>query len=177
MTLVMSQYTHYLRLEQSRSDCSPGRTTLVRLRGFTPLEISRSERLSPRLRRSGSLTGFTLIEVTVSLFVISVILVASTALLHGVPANELTRDQTVALSIARNELEALRAGGYAALPASGLFSDPSLASLASSTGSITVAAYDSRTKRVDVSVTWREKDATSHTIVLTTLVAEAGGLR
>lgn len=128
--------------------------------------------------RNGRLgAGFTLIEVTVSLFVIGVIIVASIALLHGVPANELARNESIAASIAKNEIEMLRAGGYASLPASGPFTDMSLASLASGSGIVTVTAYDSKTKQVDVAVSWTEKDGTSHTTTLTTLIAESGGLR
>ena len=121
--------------------------------------------------------GFTLIEITISIFIIGVMIVASASLLHGVPANRLTLDQGIALSIARNEIEALRAGGYAALPASGSFTDTALASLISGTGTITVATYDAKTKRVDVTVSWQEKDASAHNIALTTLITQVGGLR
>lgn len=149
----MFRHLFYTRLKQSWNDCSPGRTATVRLRGFT------------------------LIEVTISILVIGAMLIASTALLHGVSASALTRDEAIALSIAQNEIESLRAEGYAALPASGSFSDTSLASLTSGVGSTTISTYDAKTKRVDVSVLWQEKDASSHTITLTTLITQTGGLR
>ncbi len=41
--------------------------------GSTPLEISRSKRLPPRRRRSGSLTGFTLIETLVVIAIMGVL--------------------------------------------------------------------------------------------------------
>src|SRR6185369_12962681 len=110
-----------------------------------------------------------LIEITISIFIIGVMIVASASLLHGVPANRLTLDQGIALSIARNEIEAL--------PASGSFTDTALASLISGTGTITVATYDAKTKRVDVTVSWQEKDASAHNIALTTLITQVGGLR
>lgn len=120
--------------------------------------------------------GFTLVEVTVSIFVIGVMLVASATLLRGVPASRLTLDQNIALAVAQNKLETLRAGGYAALPTTSTFVDTALSALASSTGNITVTAYNSKTKKVDVSVSWREADATAHSIALTTLITETGGL-
>lgn len=120
--------------------------------------------------------GFALIEVTVSIFVIGIMIVASASLLHGVPASRLSRDQSIALVIAQNEIETLRANGYAALPATGSFSDTALASLSSGAGTLAVAQYDSKTKRVDVTVSWTEADASAHTVTLTTLVTEIGGL-
>jgi len=120
--------------------------------------------------------GFTLIEVSVSIFVIGVMIVASASLLHGVPASRLSRDQSIALVIAQNEIETLRAAGYAALPASGPFSDSTLASLPSGVGTLTISQYDSKTKRVDVAVSWTESDSSAHDVTLTTLVTEIGGL-
>lgn len=120
--------------------------------------------------------GFTLIEVTVAIFVVGVMMIASASLLNGVPANRLSRDQSIALVIAQNQIEALRAGGYAALPVSGSFSDTGLASLTSGAGTVTVAEYDSKTRRVDVTVSWAAADASAHEVTLTTLVTETGGL-
>jgi prepilin-type N-terminal cleavage/methylation domain-containing protein len=121
--------------------------------------------------------GFTLIEVTVSIFVIGVMVVASASLLHGVPASRLTLDQGLALSIAQNEIETLRAGGYATLPATGPFTDATLSALSSGAGAITVTDYDAKTKQVEVSVSWREQDLSSHTVTLTTLITQVGGLK
>jgi prepilin-type N-terminal cleavage/methylation domain-containing protein len=120
--------------------------------------------------------GFALIEVTVAIFVVGLMIVASASLLRGVPATRLTLDQSIALSIAQNKIEALRAGGYAALPATGSFTDSALTALASSTGSVTVTAYASTTKQVQVSVSWREKDTSVRSVSLTTLITNVGGL-
>jgi prepilin-type N-terminal cleavage/methylation domain-containing protein len=121
--------------------------------------------------------GFTLVEVVVAIFVIGVMIVASTALLRGASASRVTLDQGVALSIAQNKIEALRAGGYAALPASGSFTDTALGALTSGAGTVTIATYDSTTKRVDVTVSWVGKDAVSRNITLTTLLTQTGGLQ
>jgi prepilin-type N-terminal cleavage/methylation domain-containing protein len=121
--------------------------------------------------------GFTLIEVAVAVFVIGIMIVASAALLHGVPVSRVTHSQSIALAIAESQIETLRAAGYAALPASGSFTDSALSSLASSTASTTVTVYDSKTKRVDVGVSWLETDATRSYVTLTTLIAQVGGLK
>lgn len=146
-----------------------------RARGFThtPNVPLREARIHSTARW---VSGFTLIEVTVSIFVIGVMIVASASLLHGVPASRLTRDQSIALTVVQNQIETLRAGGYAALPASGPFSDAALASLISGAGTVTVAEYDAKTKRVDVQVSWTEADASPHDVTLTTLITETGGL-
>ena len=121
--------------------------------------------------------GFTLIEVTISIFVIGMMIIASAALLRGVPLSRMTLNGGIALTIAQNEIESIRAGGYAAIPVTGSFADTALASLASGTGTVTASAYDARTKRVDVSVSWVEKDGVPHTVALTTLITQDGGLR
>lgn len=120
--------------------------------------------------------GFALIEVIISIFVIGMMVVVSASLLRGVQVSRLTLDKSIALSVVQNKVEALRAAGYAALPEGGPFTDSALVALASSTGTITVTAYGSTTKRVDVSVSWLEQDATPQSITLTTLIAQIGGL-
>ncbi len=120
--------------------------------------------------------GFTLIEVIASIFVIGIIIIASTSLLRAAQATQATRDQDLALKIASNELEAVRAGGYAALPASGPFTDTELSSLAGSAATLTVASYNEDTKQVDATVTWLAQDQTARTLTLTTLITKIGGL-
>lgn len=121
--------------------------------------------------------GFTLIEVAVSVLIIGSMIVATAALLHGVPVSRTAHNQSLALSIAQNEIELLRAAGYSALSSSSPFTDTLLSSLASSTASTTVSTYDSKTKRVDVGVSWLETDLTRHYLVLTTLITQIGGLK
>ena len=120
--------------------------------------------------------GFTLIEVTVSIFIIGIILVAFSMLFTAAHVNRVTQDEDLALKIASNEIEALRAGGYATLPGSGPFTDSELSSLTGGTGAVTVSSYDAKTKKTDVSVSWIGPDAGTHTVALTTLVTETGGL-
>lgn len=117
------------------------------------------------------LHGFSLIEATVAIAIIGTMIVATSMLLQRIPVSgREAKDQDLALRIARNELEVVRAAGYAALPASGPFTDPLLASLASSTASLIVTDFTADTKRVDVMVEWRGSAATARSLSLTTLI-------
>lgn len=121
--------------------------------------------------------GFSLIEVTVAVAIIGTMIVATSALLQRLPVSgREVRDQDIALKIARNEIEVLRAGGYDALPASGSFANSLLSSLASGSTSVTIAVYDAKTKRADVAVSWTGTGSVTRTVLLTTLIAQNSGL-
>ena len=127
------------------------------------------------VRKKG--TGFSLIEVTVALGIIGVMLVAVGALLSRRPVDSReVRNQDLALTLVRSELETLRAGGYDALPTSGPFTHMLLPSLAGSSASVAVADFDAETKQVDVSVSWQGAGSVTRSVSLTTLVAQNGGL-
>lgn len=122
--------------------------------------------------------GFSLIEVTVAIAIIGIMIVAAGSLLSRIPVNSReVRDQDLALKIARNEIESLRAAGYAALPASGPFADELLSSLASSSASVAVTAFNAKTKQVSASVTWRGAGQSARSISLTTLITQDSGLK
>lgn len=134
-------------------------------RGFAPYHFCRK-----------SDKGFALIEVLVSIFILGIMSVASATLLNGGSARRVTLDGSTALMIAKNEIETIRAGGYAAVPVSGPFANPALANLSSGTGTLVTSQYDAGIKQVAVEVTWTEPDSTVHTVSLTTLITENGGL-
>ncbi|MBI3572229.1 type II secretion system protein [Candidatus Kaiserbacteria bacterium] len=121
--------------------------------------------------------GFSLIEIVITLFIVGVTLV----LLQTVPRNltlvRLAKDQDIALRIVDSELEVLRAGGYAALPASGSFSASQLALLPSGSGSLAVSDFNTKTKQVVATVSWQEPSrSTLSSVSLTTLITQVGGL-
>jgi prepilin-type N-terminal cleavage/methylation domain-containing protein len=121
--------------------------------------------------------GFSLVEVVISLFVIGVTIALTTTMLTLMPLSRHAKDQSLALSIASNEVEGLRSLGYASLPASGSFSDTQLSLLPQGSGSITVTDFNPRTKQVDVTVSWQENASTaSSSVSLTTLITTVGGL-
>lgn len=120
--------------------------------------------------------GFTLIEVLISIFVVGV-LVALYGV--GVMTTSLTREaahQDIALHAASQQLESLRMGGYAALPASGSFSNAQITQLPSGSGAMTVGALNAKTKQVAVTVSWQEGSRGSRSVSLSTYITETGGL-
>lgn len=120
--------------------------------------------------------GFSLIEVTIAVAIIGITIVATSALFSRLPVNgREVRDQDLALKIANNEIETLRAGGYSALPSTGSFNNALLSSLVSGTGSVTITVIDAKTKRADVSVSWQGTSA-ARSVSLTTLLSENSGL-
>ena len=121
--------------------------------------------------------GFSLVEVVVGVTIIALMAVAMGVLLERLPvgARE-ARDQDIAIKIARTEIEQLRAGGYDALPVSGPFTNSLLSSLASSSASVTVSTYSSKTKSVVATVSWRGANGVSRSLTLTTLITQNSGL-
>ena len=129
------------------------------------------------MRYSASKRGFTLIEAVIALFLLGLILLIFQGTLRNMPLIKYAKNQDLALKIASSEMESLRAGGYDALPVSGSFSDPLLASLPSGVGGVSVTAYNAEMKQVVVTVTWREAGkAADSSVSLTTLMTEIGGL-
>lgn len=121
--------------------------------------------------------GFSIMEVLLALFVLGIISLVLFALLRGVPLSRFAEDQDIAAKIAVRELETLRTGGYGALPAAGSFSDSDLGALPMGVGTVAVTAYNAKTKKVVVTVSWQEPaGAASSTVMLATLVTEIGAL-
>lgn len=122
--------------------------------------------------------GFSFIEVIVAIFIMSVMLLLLQAVVQSNVLVRNAKNQGIALAIARNELEGLRIGGYAALPQSGSFSDTLLSSLpVAATTTRTISTYNAKTKQVTVSVIWLDPGTlASSTVSLSTLITETGGL-
>lgn len=117
-----------------------------------------------------------MIELLISLFIVSLAVVFATFLTGTI---KITRDDTyenIAFRIADAKLSELRAGGYAALPASGPFTDPDLAALPEGAASTTVIVWNSKTKEVITGVSWLGSASTTKYVSLTTLVTQSGGL-
>lgn len=122
--------------------------------------------------------AFTLIEVVVSLFIVSVTIALSAAILHSVTLSHHSEFEGNALSIASTQLENARGLGYSALTVgTTTFSDTLLSALPSGYGQLVVTDYNVKTKEVKVTVSWRDQGSSStSSTTLTTLVTSIGGL-
>jgi|ERR1051326_5327943 Tfp pilus assembly protein PilV len=122
-------------------------------------------------------SGMSIVEVLVALFIIVAALVLYQAALNSILLTRNTRDQDLAVKIASNQLESLRTGGYSAVPVSGPFSNSQLSLLPSGAGSLSVTTFNTKTKQVTATVTWTESNSNQHSVSLSTLITETGGLK
>lgn len=120
--------------------------------------------------------GFSLIEILVTIGILSLMIVVYQAVLGNVYLTRSVQDKDVALKIATYKIEELRALGYSSLPGSGSFSDTLLTSLPSGTASMTITDYNAKVKQVVVTVGWTPQNSTARSVSLTTLVTDTGGL-
>lgn len=119
--------------------------------------------------------GMSLIEVVVSMFMITVLFIFYAAALNTVALTKKNTFENIAYHIANKQMEALRGTPYASLPASGTISDALLAQIPSGSGNFTVGNYSgySGMKEIIVTVSWN--DQTARQVVLRSL-AGSGGL-
>ena len=120
--------------------------------------------------------GFTLLEVLISIALLSVMLVFYNSLFS---VTKVTRDlqrQDIALRVIKQKMEELRALTYTGLPGSGSFSDALLTSIPNGQASTTITDYSATNKLVTVSVFWAESSSTAKYLSETTLITKVGGL-
>lgn len=120
--------------------------------------------------------GFTLVEMLVALFIISVTVVFVLIVVGTITVTRNAMYENVAFRIVDNKLDELRAGGYAVLPANGPFSNPELLNLPQGVASTSITDWNTKTKQVSAGVSWRDADDFTHFVSLTTLITETGGL-
>jgi prepilin-type N-terminal cleavage/methylation domain-containing protein len=127
--------------------------------------------------KTKKISGYSLIEVTITIFIIAVVLVLYLAAANTMQMTKTAKYKEIALGIANNKIEELRAAGYSSLPGSGSFSTSQLSSLPSGSGDLDISDFNSDTKQVEVTVEWQEPGAPStKSISLTTLITKTGGL-
>lgn len=127
--------------------------------------------------KPNSKTGFSLLEVIVTIFIIGLVLVLYQAALGKVKLIQYAKNQEIAFRVANNKIEELRAGGYSALPASGSFSDSQLNSLLNSSANMTITDYNADTKQVIITIQWQDPSGSSlKNVSLATLITKTGGL-
>jgi prepilin-type N-terminal cleavage/methylation domain-containing protein len=120
-------------------------------------------------------SGFTLIEMMISFFVISMAVVVYVISINAISALKDSQYQQAAFRIAQTKLGALRALGYDALPSSGAFSDSGLAKLPNGSGALAITVYNASTKKVVVTVSWTNPGiGNSRSVVLESLITKGG---
>ncbi|MDD2657651.1 MAG: prepilin-type N-terminal cleavage/methylation domain-containing protein [Candidatus Pacebacteria bacterium] len=120
--------------------------------------------------------GFTLVEIVVALFILSAAIVFAALVIGTIKVTRDSAFENVAFRIADNKVNELRALGYAALPASGAFSDPQIANLPQGEASTTITVWNAKTKQVVAGVSWLGAEGRTRSVSITTLVTESGGL-
>lgn len=114
-------------------------------------------------------------EVVVSIFILGLMLVFYQSSFGTMRLAQMQKDKDIALRVVNQKMEALRAGGYGSLGASGSFSDTQLDSLQSASASTTITTYNASIKQVTVGVSWVESGSTQY-LSETTLISQSGGL-
>jgi prepilin-type N-terminal cleavage/methylation domain-containing protein len=120
--------------------------------------------------------GFTLIEMLISLLIISIAVAFSTVIIGTIKVTRDSAYENVAFRIADSKLDELRSGGYAILPTDGEFQSPELTNLPQGLASTSVMVFNDKTKKVTTGVSWRDANGSTRYVSLTTLITESGGL-
>jgi len=95
--------------------------------------------------------------------------------LSTVPLTKDSRNQNIAYKVAGKKIEQLRNTPFTNLPSSGVFTDPGLADIASSTATLTVSDFGGNVeiKQINVMITWEESGGTKN-LSLDTLISSGG---
>lgn len=112
----------------------------------------------------------------IAILILSVTVAFVTVVVGAIKVSRDAAYENVAFRIADNKLDEFRAAGYDALPASGAFLDPELASLPQGVASTSISDWNAETKQVTAGVSWRDSGGLTRSVSLTTLITEIGGL-
>lgn len=148
--------------------------------GFTTKQDERQTHVPMRLSETSAgrkaVLGFTLVEMLIAVFIMSMAAGFVTIVTGSIKVTRDSAFESVAFRVAGTKLDELRAGGYEALPAEGSFSVPELDGLPQGVASTSIADLNADTKRVMAGVSWRGADDTERVVSLTTLITRTGGL-
>jgi hypothetical protein len=119
--------------------------------------------------------GFGLMEVVITLFLISVTLLLFQVTSQSIVLNKYSRYREIALRIADQQIQIMRTTDFVDIPPTGSFSDPLLASIPNGQGQILVDDVNNLLKDVTVTVTWTNPDASGNQQVeLRTYITQGG---
>ena len=130
-----------------------------------------------KLSKYSASGGFTLIEIVISIVLLSLVFLMYQTMLDTVRFTDRARFDDIGLSIAVEQMEIYRAMDFNLLPDAPVsVSDPDLVKLPDGSGTVTVTDYgsaDSGIKQVLVEIEWDDKGA-SRVVSLDSLVTNGG---
>jgi hypothetical protein len=119
--------------------------------------------------------GFTILEIPIAIFIISVVLILYAASTNSILLNRNARYQDVATRIGTSLMEDLRNTPYANLPISGSMSHAKLDDLPNGQAAITVTDIDDNMKEMTITVSWQEGGSSVvRSASFTTLISRNG---
>ncbi|HTL39257.1 MAG TPA: prepilin-type N-terminal cleavage/methylation domain-containing protein, partial [Methylomirabilota bacterium] len=122
-----------------------------------------------KLKSINSDSGMSLIEVVITMFLLSVLLVFYVAALNTVAISRKQRYEDIAYHVANTQMEILRNTPFASLPPSNTFSDSQLSLIPSGAANYTISDYSGFTGMKEIVVTVAWNDGTSKQVDLKTL--------
>lgn len=120
-------------------------------------------------------SGFTIIEVLVTLLIIGVTLLLYTVISNSITLNKYNRYKEVALRVAETSLQNLRTIDYNSLPASGPFTNAQIQTLPEGSANLEITEVSTGLSKATVTVSWRSPSSnTMQAISLSTFLSEHG---
>lgn len=131
----------------------------------------------PLAEKINNKSGFSLLEVIITLMIAGFALVLFQTALGKAKLIQYAKNQEIALRVANNKMEELRSGGYSALPSTGNFSDAQLNDLSNVSANMAITDFNNDTKQIVITIQWQDPPSPSlKTVSLATLVTKTGGL-
>lgn len=120
-------------------------------------------------------SGFTIIEVVVTLLIIGVTLLLYTVISNSITLNKYNRYKEVALRVAETSLQDLRTIDYNSLPASGPFTNAQIQTLPEGSANLEITEVSTGLSKATVTVSWRSPSSNiMQAISLSTFLSEHG---
>src|SRR4030042_2081327 len=123
--------------------------------------------------RDSSQKGYLLIEVCVSLLLVTFILVLYTNAINIMRLIDFSKYKLIATNVASRKIENLRNIPYDQVTGTGTLTDPELGKLPLGSGSWNVSVHQGDLKQVTVQVNWKENQR-DNSIKLETLIGQNG---
>jgi prepilin-type N-terminal cleavage/methylation domain-containing protein len=121
-------------------------------------------------------SGFTLIEVVITIFLVVLMLVFFQVAASTMRLATIAQQKERVSRVIGQKIETLRAAGYDGVGSSGTFTDPQLNNLQNVSASTTISDYNAEIKQVTVGVSWLGAGSTTRYLGATTLLVNSGGL-